>query len=502
MDSHGDGAYASNQTVPLPARPSVESVTSPRLQKKRSVKRVRSEGRRLTIEDDGKQRKGSLREVVRRIFGRRSKLPEPEPQSIQSTPLKHKAHRSEPPEVHEQSRAASAPVRRGESADLPRLRSPNAVEFPKSRQLKPLNLPTPFDDPRGTLRRRKTLPSLLVPPDQAQEIAAAIALYEPRTTKSEKRRSRSAGDLRQRALQAGPQRKRSDEIRFWRESIQTTVLRTDDVKTPPPESPVDDRRRSRLNSPYDVQSAFGTDYSRDLEDRVAKLEANLNIFQRSLQRLHTDKRKRAGVIEPQAKRNEDYRTPSMLAEDLREPLAPSQYTYGFEPAPRPSTAPSRPNRPVIPDEPVPPLPEPEPPQEVLLSENATFRSLYRMLSDERSARRRLETQLRNMRTEITDLQYHVSSQSQVQSQRSSYLYPADGSSRIRDLLSEVERQPAISRFSASTRQESEAEAVAGDEQGHTPRQPLEIVTDLEMEEQEVETPYDSYQTPRQEVAMF
>lgn len=134
----------------------------------------------------------------------------------------------------------------------------------------------------------------------------------------------------------------------------------------------------------------------------------------------------------------------------------------------------------------------------------TFRSLYEMLTDERSARRRLETQLRNMRQEINDLHYQVSERSQIQSQRSSVL-PVDpmvGSSRLRELLRGTEVSPpgtsqsqqrasgntgisstsnaprVVSRFSGS---ESEAGA---------------------MESEELTTPYEAYQTPREELSRF
>jgi hypothetical protein len=66
----------------------------------------------------------------------------------------------------------------------------------------------------------------------------------------------------------------------------------------------------------------------------------------------------------------------------------------------------------------------------------TFRSLYEMLADERSARRRLESQLRGLRQDITDLHHQVTTSSQFQSTRSSYLI-AGSSSRLQDLLRET-----------------------------------------------------------------
>jgi hypothetical protein len=105
-----------------------------------------------------------------------------------------------------------------------------------------------------------------------------------------------------------------------------------------------------------------------------------------------------------------------------------------------------------------------------------------MLTDERSARRRLETQMRGLREEISNLTYQVSLQSNVQSQRSSYY--AAGSSRLHALLRETEDSPpgtgapqrgsgsiglsaeqhrVVSRFSGS-----ESESGAGDLQDQTP----------------------------------
>ncbi|QIW96498.1 hypothetical protein AMS68_002016 [Peltaster fructicola] len=530
--------------------------------------------------------KSSIRDAVRRIFTRRSKVDPP--LSVQTTPSKLNPHNSQPPErsqsaIAEAERALSAPLRReAASVDLPRIRSPNAVEFPKSRHLKPLILPTPFDDPRSTLRRRKTLPSILVSPEDAKEIAAAIhtspePLPTVSTSKKAKRRSRSAGDMKD-ALRAGPLRKRSDEIRFWRESIQTAIrtsnyidpetapfIEPEEVRTPP-RSTGDSRlfdtdgngrtfenRGSRLfdtdgNSRiFDASpSVFGTEFSRDLEDRVAKLEANLQFFQRSLNRLQSGKARRAGVIEARSpttgrRDSADYRTPSMLAEDLHIPFVAPEYQYAFEPMGRPATAPTRPTRPPRPDENIPPVPtirqaiaEPKPVQHAPkrpsrpddpvtpISDNATFRSLYQMLNDERSARHRLESQLSDMRTVITNLQQQVSGQSQVQSQRSSYLFPTAsdvtaGSSRLRDLLAEAEglsrrsmsppvvmTSKVVSRFSSSTRQESEAGATQDSidetperniQQDRTPR--LEKREQLGYMAEADEMAYDEFKTPKQ-----
>ena len=72
----------------------------------------------------------------------------------------------------------------------------------------------------------------------------------------------------------------------------------------------------------------------------------------------------------------------------------------------------------------------------------TFRSLYEMLADERSARRKLETQMRGLSEEIANLHQQVAIQSSVQSQRSSYGGGLMmGSTRLQALLRETETSP-------------------------------------------------------------
>jgi hypothetical protein len=109
------------------------------------------------------QRKGSIRNVVRKIFGRSrsSRLVTPVQQHI--TPPRHAYHRSEPHAlttphetagddqenaIHIPQRALSTPMH----IDIPsirntKLRSPYAVEFPKSARLKPLEISSPFEVP-------------------------------------------------------------------------------------------------------------------------------------------------------------------------------------------------------------------------------------------------------------------------------------------------------------------------------------------------------------------
>ncbi|KAK5115358.1 hypothetical protein LTR62_001558 [Meristemomyces frigidus] len=429
------------------------------------------------------------------------------------------------------------------SPGLQRTRSPYAVDFPLSAKLKPLNLGNPFDAPGSQLRRRKTMPSIVLaehestaPGDAAED--STVPAFEPTrdsplpdttqntATKKIKRRSRSAGDLRQSLTegQQHPARKRSDEIRFWRESYQGSVLRTsgfitgesrdteykDNLAQRPDEhtsaagsNEAPNTRQSRSGtfetfrssppphgptfSQTDMRSAsgYGTELSRDLEDRVAKLESGLHHFQRSLARLTADRNRSTVMIGGRQHRRSslDARTPSMLADTLSDPLTLAYAVYGQPEETRPLTSPQPPRTPerstALKRPPVPPLPldtgrawdfptvpSPRPARgptsHPLLPTEAdtsrfqtdhstqpqphTVRSLYEMLSDERSARRRLEGQIRGMRREITDLQFHVSS-SQVQSQRSSFM-PAPVpehavvSSRLAELLRETEESPS------------------------------------------------------------
>jgi hypothetical protein len=131
-----------------------------------------------------------------------------------------------------------------------------------------------------------------------------------------------------------------------------------------------------------------------------------------------------------------------------------------------------------------------------------------MLADERSARRRLETQMRNLHTDIQDLQQQVTSN--TYSHRNSYMLSHEAtraSSRLRDLLSETDssggvspedppRDPAyISRFSASTT----AGVLEIDEAENVHVNGYAFYDD---EDDEAQTPHDAYKTPREEQSPF
>lgn len=644
MDQSHNGAYGGTQ---------YETSGRPVLRKKRSLVQVRSEsiGKQprpltaaaITTDDStayhaeystpGKpignsQRKGSLRNVVRKIFGRSRSSRVVRPDSQHSTPPRHKYHKSEPsglPPPQEEStdadneqavytpqRVLSAPM----NIQIPpvfhtKVRSPYAVEFPKSARLKPLDMSSPFDAPGAPLRRRKTLPSLLIAGDDAVAIAAAAKRSEippmPSRASAEslrparpsdvgvaisgvkdKRRSRSASGARTRdsGVASVPERKRSEEIRFWRESYQGSVLRasgfTVPFSVPPPEEQerddkwqtmagdqqenVSPTRRvagsprglritshsrqdtlgtldgsTALNSSnYRSTSGLDMQASRDLENRVAQLEANLQLFQRSLQKLQADRNRRTVIVgdHPPTDQRKSYRTPSMLADDLHVPSdcyrqdQPDNTNDTY----RPSTAPV-PRSPLAEHPPVPPLPSQSPTNDDISSPepspttiraapprkpsnlttttpNVAFKSLYQMLSDERSARRRLETQMRTLHADIQDLQQQVSvaSYGQNYSQRSSYMLSREAtvaSSRLRELLRETEGDVGagggslegtprkgggvvVSRFSGSTtgvREIDDEDHGEGGDGG-------------EEDEEEAQTPHEEYKTPKEEQSPF
>ncbi|KAI7277516.1 hypothetical protein KC343_g1707 [Hortaea werneckii] len=250
--------------------------------------------------DYERARRGALRNVVRRIFGRRSKEFDSQPPAHTSPP-RHGYHRSEPPALSIPTtqdnptsagdstfphRTLSAPVHHViPQPNLERQRSPYAVEFPHSARLKPLTLANPFTAPGSQLRRRKTLPSLFIPDNEApppQTADDARGTPNPHLPPSEqtptspgrhanathgtnppprtsKRKSRSVGDLKffQRGVveQTSP-RKKNEELRIWRDSIQgyknDQVLRASGFTSamfPPPPPPSGEVEVEEAGSP-------------------------------------------------------------------------------------------------------------------------------------------------------------------------------------------------------------------------------------------------------------
>lgn len=473
-----------------------------------------------------KARKGSLRHAVRRIFGRRSRE-EATPQS-QITPPRpvYNQNATLPLSAMEElspvrtrgdasvQRTRSTPITNVPTSDAQRTRSPYAMQFPHSARLKPLELGNPFAPAGSQLRRRKTLPTVqTVDPDvntlstydeSPDRHLASRDSFMLSSSKRDKRRSRSAGDLRG-SLRQQPvsPRKQNEDMRQWRESFQGSVLRAsgfttksssrpnmpdddddgddgDDNRTPIP-TIADPFESARLKVTPALQrdpstrdlgsgSAVDTELSRDIEDRVARLEAGLQSFRGQLQQLSGHRNRKTvligGVPAPQRAPSAG-RTASILATDLQKDLGPSNYRYQFRESTRTSTSPPPPRTPTRTD------PSTVTPQLTIDASTAddpfvspsralpgsagvktranrnippeyTFRSLYEMLADERSARRRLETKLNSLQDQITSLHHQMSTQSNVQSQRSSYYAPMEagaGSSRLHELLRDTETTP-------------------------------------------------------------
>lgn len=217
--------------------------------------------------------------------------------------------------------------------------------------------------------------------------------------------------------------------------------------------------------------------------------------------------------------SKSYRTPSMLADDLYVPAdcANEDITQQESPNYRPATAP-HPRSPIAEYPPVPHLPgqgdeysRDSPPTAtrpstarnpsnlIITNPSVTFKSLYQMLADERSARRRLETQMRTLHNDIQDLQQQVSSTSY--SHRNSYMLSHEAtmaSSRLRELLRETEsdggspedtprKNVYISRFSGST--------TGG-------VQEIDETTGADEDGDEAQTPHEEYKTPQEEQSPF
>ncbi|CAK4032269.1 Hypothetical predicted protein [Lecanosticta acicola] len=624
-----------------------------------------------------KARKGSLRNAVRKIFGRRSRdvgFQGPDVFAPRVLSSRHAYHKSEPaglpppredaePHYDQDSefarRVVSGPFE-GPAQAFIRTASPYAVQFPNSVRLKPMDLGNPSIGPPNQLRRRKTLPSIVFDDPEAALAARqlmgedqAFETQQPHDTptsvpkrvlssiKKGRRKSRSADDLKSSATAASP-RKRSDEIRCWRESVRPEVLRASGfcvametqqeqedsqaqsagfefgdlgqvdqegnnqdktahrqtletwtsaavsgsgartIRSTPPRS----RRHGQSLSEGDMRPSSGvdTEMSRDLEDRVAKLEAGLHDFQRSLQRLTAERNRRTIVMGSinTGRSSTDVRTPSLLADTLADALEPSSYEYeygrtslqptapaaqGFGPSQssgaalenpfgpeKPKTQPAErpreaskvpnalrshpPNQTGQPPEPLqkstserppesfkmpslhqshpppqqPPAPAPAPAPASTTKgkpQPYTFSSLYQMLADERSARRKLETQLRGLRQEISDLHSQVTASSNVHSVRSSYML-SGGSTKLQELLRETEEgsSPITAPHSPhSPQRDSGLSAV-----GETP-QPVNMSRFSGSESEnnavgdgaddgELTTPQEGYQTPLEERSGF
>ncbi|KJX95411.1 hypothetical protein TI39_contig4114g00022 [Zymoseptoria brevis] len=232
----------------------------------------------LGAADGGKAaRKGSIRNAVRRIFGRKRRtiahIPEESASGLSVVP-RHTYHQSEPigglamhAQVQEPNQRRPEPERmlsvrnpdRSPPPAMQRTGSPFAVSFPKSAMLKPMDLGTTFLPVASPeLRRRVTLPSVQAEEEQAEhdkdpiDHATDPARAASRTTspdfegvghgavsfsngptsprKRVKRRSRSIDDIirgRRHSKKGLSKGNRNSEIHVWRQSYQQSdVMRT------------------------------------------------------------------------------------------------------------------------------------------------------------------------------------------------------------------------------------------------------------------------------------
>ncbi|KAF2272525.1 uncharacterized protein EI97DRAFT_208149 [Westerdykella ornata] len=194
-----------------------------------------------------KKRGGSIRNVFRKMFGRRGREEQHEP----SEPvIRHSHHRSEPITIHESPKMTRENVSgttRISDLPVPELEPINPLgqhlPFPMNvnapQQASPPHNYISFDRPSlETMGRRATLPNILhhhtvagqddaadPEPPQHDGRQIGIALSSPPQTShsiQSKRRSRSAGALRDLARnRPSVERRRSDEIRYWRASNQS-----------------------------------------------------------------------------------------------------------------------------------------------------------------------------------------------------------------------------------------------------------------------------------------
>lgn len=268
-----------------------------------------------------------------------------------------------------------------------------------------------------------------------------IGLALTSTPKAEKRRSRSTNDLRQTMMQQPSARKRSEEIKFWRESFAGTALLHPNT---PPQQPEDiDRQDLQFDhesvTPLPVRSesvpaimtgrgstphsegrassalfgpsrpvTAGAERTDDLERRVAHLETSLQEFQFSLERLTINSRSRTNTLSPAPRPQQVRRqhTPSILVDTLRNPSwrpasldqFPEDLRYedagevverewGSNGTQSPFEAAAR--RPGTTGE--------------STSDTGMFTALFNMFTDERALRRRLENQVQSLQREVSTM---------------------------------------------------------------------------------------------------
>lgn len=403
-------------------------------------------------------------------------------------------------------------------------------------------------------------------PREMPESEIGVAITS--TAANEKRRSRSAYNLRNLANEAQPPRKRSEDIRYWRTSYTGSVLLNPALHAARAQSDDEDETDLKDVTPHAVMINYsqspdtitsrpttsagmpssalfgsssrpvtaGGETSRDLEFRVAKLECSILEFQQSLERITLTSRspppRSPPIHAPRAIRRQH--TPSMLVDTLqhpswRRPPPLDQHERFFQDAAESpeervwgGTAPSeRSARPTLPAS----------SNDAITAHNistssasagngGTFTALYNMLSEERSARRALESQVRHLQHEVSALAHPRVGHSSWSSfpvpggplmhhHRPRTPEESDRGASSRGGLS-PSPQRVVSRFSATSAGTGESEAwrvqpslgrldVSALQQQQQPNQEHAQDAEEEKEEgEEAQTPYELYSTPVEE----
>ncbi|KAF2748741.1 hypothetical protein M011DRAFT_476127 [Sporormia fimetaria CBS 119925] len=441
--------------------------------------------RSATVMTGTKKRKGSIRNVFRKMFGKRSK----EAAQHQEGPTyRHGHHRSEPIAIHESPKVTRENLSSARLSDMPirelepinplgqHLPFPMNVNAPQ--EMSPRHDYLTFERPSGEqAQRRATLPSLLLAPTEGRLVHSAdasplspqspqigIALSSPPPpahSKQSKRRSRSAGALRDLTkARSSIERRRSEEIRYWRSSVQSgsvystrsprphtaqtveTVLTVDAPDAPPQVSeemasvtgvPAEGRVHPSTTVVEtfnfgDLKNGFSeealplpqqvTDVSEkrlSVEERVKQLEDNMRILETSVRRI-SGRSNRHTIILESAPTGHQYRNRTSSSSDRQSSYSSdrgSGHTLSAhkDTASSPKLAQSAESSPPEPLPPVetedtePALPEVLPNTGDLASQIAQLSTALRY---ERTSRKALEETVYHLQRELADLHAIVS----------------------------------------------------------------------------------------------
>lgn len=271
------------------------------------------------------RKKSSLRSVFGRLFGKKQKIsPSTSPQIPERSNLRVGQHRSDPTALNRTAkfspqRSASLPINEFNRA----LRSHSIVteDFP---------LTDSIEVTRGSIQvegqtrpRRATTPSRLWTPNIAPKYVDWSGL-SPRPASSHargskvftdediapyigvavtsgshpNRRSRSVGELRETSTKVSA-RRRSDEIRYWRESYDPGVLSPMSSNKAEAEEPIlmDETEEAHDGDPENVPEPFNfgpmgemagmkITQAANLETRILRLEKRMREMERAVSRIH------------------------------------------------------------------------------------------------------------------------------------------------------------------------------------------------------------------------